>query len=384
MVAITRATLVALVILGFAVRGHAQITCPPGVTMSGTSANDIINGTDQGDRISGNGGQDIIHGNGGSDCIVGGSFNDQLFGGEGNDQLLGEGGDDLLDGGPGDDVIDGGSGKDTIIGGPGNDKLIGEGDDDTFIIHAGDVPAGQVETINGGSGTDKVIFSFDPGTVTPPNFTVTDPVTKGTYKFVLVEKVVTSLCGNGKVDPGEQCDDGNNENGDGCSSSCQRECGNGHLDPGEQCDDGNRVSGDGCSATCQNECASDAQCPPDQDPCTTASCSTGACTQNPPSGFAGASCVVGQLSAHLPCPGVNINQKLNLSEKVKRITGWLQRSSSAKNPNPLLKQSAKLLSQAEAQAGRLAKNHRITAACAKDAQGRVDEAQVLVNSLRTK
>ena len=445
MVAITRATLVALVILGFAARGHAQITCPTGVTMSGTSANDVINGTDQGDRITGNGGQDIIHGNGGSDCIIGGSFNDQLFGGDGNDQLLGEGGDDLLDGGPGDDVIDGGSGKDTIIGGPGNDKLIGEGDDDTFIIHAGDVPAGQVETINGGSGTDKVIFSFDPGTVTPPNFTVTDPVTKGTYKFVLVEKVVTSLCGNGKVDPGEQCDDGNNENGDGCSSSCQRECGNGQLDPGEQCDDGNkvngdgcdnnckftgcgngivdpgeqcddgntvsgdgcsatcqsecgdgklepgeqcddgnRVSGDGCSATCQNECASDAQCPPDQDPCTTASCSTGACTQNPPSGFTGASCVVGQLTAHLPCPGVNINQKLNLSEKVKRITGWLQRASGAKNPNPLLRQSAKLLSQAEAQAGRLAKNHRITAACAKDAQGRVDEAQVLVNSLRTK
>jgi hypothetical protein len=144
------------------------------------------------------------------------------------------------------------------------------------------------------------------------------------------------------------------------------------------------VSGDGCSATCQNECASDAQCPPDQDPCTTASCSTGACTQNPPSGFAGASCVVGQLSAHLPCPGVNINQKLNLSEKVKRITGWLQRASGAKNPNPLLKQSAKLLSQAEAQAGRLAKNGRITAACATDAKGRVDEAAVLVNSLRTK
>src|SRR5262249_25591773 len=216
MVAITRATLVALVVLSFAGRGHAQITCPTGVTMSGTSANDVINGTDQGDRITGNGGQDIIRGNGGSDCIIGGSFNDQPVGGEGNDQLLGEGGDDLLDGGPGDDEIDGGSGKDTIIGGPGNDKLIGEGDDDTFIIHAGDVPAGQVEVINGGSGTDKVIFSFDPGTVTPPNFTVTDPVTKGTYKFVLVEKVEISLCGNGHVDPGEQCDDGNNENGDGC------------------------------------------------------------------------------------------------------------------------------------------------------------------------
>jgi len=30
-------------------------------------------------------------------------------------------------------------------------------------------------------------------------------------------------------------------------------CGNGNLDPGEECDDGNTVSGDGCSALCLNE-----------------------------------------------------------------------------------------------------------------------------------
>jgi cysteine-rich repeat protein len=33
------------------------------------------------------------------------------------------------------------------------------------------------------------------------------------------------MCGNGKADLGygEQCDDGNTNNGDGCDSSCQRE-----------------------------------------------------------------------------------------------------------------------------------------------------------------
>src|SRR5262249_28144837 len=50
-------------------------------------------------------------------------------------------------------------------------------------------------------------------------------------------------CGDGKVDPGEQCDDGNTQSGDGCSSTCQNEvseaCGNGTIDPGETCDDGN-------------------------------------------------------------------------------------------------------------------------------------------------
>lgn len=37
-------------------------------------------------------------------------------------------------------------------------------------------------------------------------------------------------------------------------------CGNGTLDPGEQCDDGNLVGGDGCDATCQNEPAPTGAC----------------------------------------------------------------------------------------------------------------------------
>ncbi|HEX3759606.1 MAG TPA: DUF4215 domain-containing protein, partial [Kofleriaceae bacterium] len=60
-------------------------------------------------------------------------------------------------------------------------------------------------------------------------------------------------CGNGVVDDGEQCDDGNKLSGDGCSPTCQREeCGNGTMDPGEICDDGNTTSGDGCSADCKS------------------------------------------------------------------------------------------------------------------------------------
>ncbi len=63
------------------------------------------------------------------------------------------------------------------------------------------------------------------------------------------------FCGDGNLDPGEQCDDGNNIDGDGCSANCTTElfCGDGYLDPGEQCDDGNNVDGDGCSAICTIE-----------------------------------------------------------------------------------------------------------------------------------
>jgi cysteine-rich repeat protein len=71
------------------------------------------------------------------------------------------------------------------------------------------------------------------------------------------------VCGNSIVEqPGEQCDDGNFTGGDGCSASCQLEsggsgpfsmCGNGIVEGAEQCDDGDLVSGDGCSAVCMFE-----------------------------------------------------------------------------------------------------------------------------------
>ena len=67
-------------------------------------------------------------------------------------------------------------------------------------------------------------------------------------------------CGNGTVDAGETCDDGNLVSGDGCNAVCSstEECGDGVLDAGEACDDGNVEGGDCCSATCQPEAAASA------------------------------------------------------------------------------------------------------------------------------
>jgi cysteine-rich repeat protein len=66
---------------------------------------------------------------------------------------------------------------------------------------------------------------------------------------------VEELCGNAKKDDGEDCDDGNNENKDGCDYKCELEnrCGNGSLEPGEICDDGNIDPAEGCRADCQAE-----------------------------------------------------------------------------------------------------------------------------------
>ena len=65
---------------------------------------------------------------------------------------------------------------------------------------------------------------------------------------------VLDVCGDGKLGPDEDCDDGNAVAGDGCSPACALEaCGDGAPGPDEQCDDGNTKSGDGCSQTCQLE-----------------------------------------------------------------------------------------------------------------------------------
>ncbi|MBI3336582.1 DUF4215 domain-containing protein [Candidatus Peregrinibacteria bacterium] len=99
-----------------------------------------------------------------------------------------------------------------------------------------------------------------------------------------------SICGDTRIEGIEECDDGNEEDGDGCSATCLLEadvlgrcgdgileqweecdngdknsdtapnacrpicrlsyCGDGVLDTNEECDDGNRLSGDGCNARC--------------------------------------------------------------------------------------------------------------------------------------
>lgn len=74
------------------------------------------------------------------------------------------------------------------------------------------------------------------------------------------------ICGDGLTVGGEQCDDGGTDAGDGCSSTCTVEpgwsclfgdceeiCGDGLLVGSEACDDGNLDDADGCSATCTVE-----------------------------------------------------------------------------------------------------------------------------------
>ncbi len=59
-------------------------------------------------------------------------------------------------------------------------------------------------------------------------------------------------CGDGVVDPGEECDDGNLIDTDTCTSTCEpATCGDGFVQPGEGCDDGNLDANDACEPDCQ-------------------------------------------------------------------------------------------------------------------------------------
>ncbi|MCP3166188.1 tandem-95 repeat protein [Myxococcus qinghaiensis] len=92
-------------------------------------------------------------------------------------------------------------------------------------------------------GADSFTFTASDGALTSNTATVSITV-RG-----------PPVCGDGFMDSGEVCDDGNRVAGDGCRADCQgvEVCGDGLVDSvtGEQCDDGGTTPGDGCDATCQ-------------------------------------------------------------------------------------------------------------------------------------
>jgi fibro-slime domain-containing protein len=98
-------------------------------------------------------------------------------------------------------------------------------------------------------------------------------------------------CGDGAIQAGEVCDDGNSDPADGCAADCKSVdpgfacptpgeacvstviCGNGVITGDETCDDGDDDGGDGCSADCQVE--DGWICPVADERCEAAECGDG-------------------------------------------------------------------------------------------------------------
>lgn len=121
----------------------------------------------------------------------------------------------------------------------------------------------------------------EPEETIQPNVPVVSQPTEIDIDLETIE--APSSCGDGGLDEGEQCDDGNTEGDDGCSANClvveqgyacpeanqpcelAEICGDGRVTGTETCDDGNAVGVDGCAANCQLE--ADFACPNPGEPC---------------------------------------------------------------------------------------------------------------------
>ncbi|MGD2063564.1 MAG: Ig-like domain-containing protein, partial [Nitrospirota bacterium] len=117
-------------------------------------------------------------------------------------------------------------------------------DGDTLSYAATGLPPGMSIDPTTGSISGALDFTTASGSPYTAEVTVSDgsDETARTFTWTVLN---VPFCGDGAVDPGEACDDGNTTGGDGCAADCSKTevCGDNTVDVGEACDDGNTTGG---------------------------------------------------------------------------------------------------------------------------------------------
>lgn len=133
-------------------------------------------------------------------------------------------------------------------------------------VTEGDEQCDDGNTISGDGCSSTCTLEEDDN---PPDDT--DPKDPKDPKDPPVDPPKTNPCGNHSLDSGEVCDDGNTEDGDGCSSDCKtieegyrcdddgltcapKTCGDGFIDNGEDCDEGDASVDYGIHGDCTDMC----------------------------------------------------------------------------------------------------------------------------------
>jgi cysteine-rich repeat protein len=159
-------------------------------------------------------------------------------------------------------------------------RTSGDGCNDTCQVEPGyRCPSpGNVCFATCGNGTVEQGETCDDGNTTNGDGCTNICAEEAGYTCTGAPSICRATCGDGVRTVNEVCDDGNLRAGDGCSARCLLEngqscqasnvcdsgrcnpdtdlceavprCGDGALDEGELCDDGNTTAGDGCNATC--------------------------------------------------------------------------------------------------------------------------------------
>ena len=143
------------------------------------------------------------------------------------------------------------------------------------------VARGKSTVVSYGGATDLWGLTWTAADINAANFGVVisahDSVSGALAQVDSFAITVTyALCGDGIIaSPTEQCDDGNTNNGDCCSSTCQFES------SGSACSDGNAcTTGDTCDGAGTCDPGAPVVCN-DNDPCTQDTCNTDPAVSSP-------------------------------------------------------------------------------------------------------